>query len=330
VRAELRALLADGAAAKARALLPRWLPGVDPGLFDRCVDALLHGGAFRRFWLGRKLRAQLRPLGRFPRWLEPVLRVRVFLLEVLRLLFLGRGSPKDLAAGGAVVAFVGLDASGKSTLVRAGKDWLGGDFRVYRGHIGKPRSSWLTLVPNLIGRLLRRVLPGVRMSGRQEKPEEKRRRRPGLLYSLRMVLLAWDRRAMALRLRRKAANGAIVLCDRYPSPVPGVIDSPQLMPPEETGSRGLRAYLARLEGRLYRQIPPPDIVIRVIAPTAVAVERNRERYEPGKDKSDSYLLFNHENVTLPSFPNAPVVEFSTDRSKEETVRALRRLLWRLL
>ena len=76
--------------------------------------------------------------------------------------------------------------------------------------------------------------------------------------------------------------------------------------------------------------PPPDIVIRVVTPTQVALERNRQRYEPGKDKSDSYLLFNHKNVVLPSFLSARTVEVSTDQSQEETIRAVRRLLWELL
>src|SRR5205807_5846424 len=121
---------------------------------------------------------------------------RVFLLEILRCLVLGRGNPRDFTAGGAVVAFVGLDASGKSTLLRATREWLGKDFRVYSGHLGKPRSAWLTLLPNLVGRLLRRALPHVHMTGRQVERDKDRPFRPGLFYSLRMVLLAWDRRAL--------------------------------------------------------------------------------------------------------------------------------------
>jgi thymidylate kinase len=332
LRTELRALLAGDSAARARELLPRWLPSVDPDLFDECIDALVNGaGAFRRYRLGRRLRRQLRGLGRFSAFLEPILRMQVFLLEILRCLVLGRGNPRDFTAGGAVVAFVGLDASGKSTLLRATREWLGKDFRVYSGHLGKPRSAWLTLLPNLVGRLLRRVLPHVRMSGRQVERNKDRPFRPGLFYSLRMVLLAWDRRALAVRLHRKAANGAVVLCDRYPAPQLGVAEGPRLTDPDSgEQARGLRGWLARWEMRLYRQTPPPDVVIQVVAPTQVALERNRQRYEPGKDKSDSYLLFNHKNVVLPSFPSAHTVELSTNQSQEETVRTVPRILWELL
>jgi thymidylate kinase len=331
LRAELRALLAGDSAARARDLLARWLPSVDPGLFDECVDALLRGaGMIRRYRLGRRLRRQLRGLGRFPALVEPVRRAWVLVLEIFRCLVLGRGSPRDFAAGGAVIAFVGLDASGKSTLLRATREWLGKDFRVSSGHLGKPPSAWLTLLPNLVGRLLRRALPHLRMSGRQVERKKDSPFRPGLFYSLRMVLLAWDRRALAVRLRRKAANGALVLCDRYPAPQPGVVEGPRLTCPDGEGEpRVLRAFLARLEMRLYRQVPPPDIIIRVTAPTEVAVERNRHRHEPGKDKSDSYLLFNHKHVVLPSFPSARTVELSTNRPKDETIQTVRRILWEL-
>src|SRR5262249_42665810 len=85
LRRELRALLAGDSAARARELLPHWLPGVDPDLFDECIDALVNGaGAFRRYRLGRRLRRQLRGLSRFSALLEPFLRLKVFLLEIFR------------------------------------------------------------------------------------------------------------------------------------------------------------------------------------------------------------------------------------------------------
>jgi hypothetical protein len=71
-------------------------------------------------------------------------------------------------------------------------------------------------------------------------------------------------------------------------------------------------------------------VIRVFVPVEVAVERNRKRVEPGKDKSDAYLLFNHQNVVLPSFPQTRTIEINTNRTMEETLRELRRVMWELL
>ena len=240
------------------------------------------------------------------------------------------GSRKDLIAGGAVIAFIGLDASGKSTLMRETAAWLGKVFRLDAEHLGKPPSAWLTLLPNLARRLVAWLAPHLRMSARQDGGTVNSGSKGGLLYRLRMVMLAWDRRALALRLRRKAANGWIVLCDRYPSAQVGAIDGAALPLPAAGAAGGLKGNLARLENRLYRQIASPDIVIRVVAPAEVAVERNRQRREPGKEKSDSYVAYNHRNVNLPAFLSAHTVELDTNRSRADTVQHLRGILWQLL
>ena len=68
----------------------------------------------------------------------------------------------------------------------------------------------------------------------------------------------------------------------------------------------------------------------LVAPAGVAVERNRHRREPGKEKSDNYIAFNHRHVRLPSFKGAHTVEVNTNRSRAETVQDLRSIVWQLL
>jgi thymidylate kinase len=326
---KLESLLVEGWETSTAKALEEWLPTVPPALFRECVQALRGDASkLRRFLLARRLRRHLRPYRRYAPLSEAYLRTRVMLTRGLCRL-LGSGSRKDLASGGAVIAFIGLDASGKSTLAGETRSWLGKVFRVDRQHLGKPSSAWLTWLPNLGRRLVAWAAPHLRMSARQGTSTGGAGS-AGLLYRLRMVMLAWDRRALATRLYRKAANGSIVLCDRYPSAEVGAIDGASLEPPSTGVRGGLRGYLARLENRLYRQIPPPDIVIRVVAPAAVAVERNRHRHEPGKEKSDSYITHNHRHVRLPSFKSAHTVEVNTNRSRAETIQELRRILWQLL
>jgi thymidylate kinase len=325
VQDKLRALLSEGSEAEASRLVEQWLPGLSPELFQQCLEALRGKTSWRRrFRLARKLRRRLAGYRRFPWAVEAGLRTWVIIKRGLWRLLQGSGGRKDLDASGAVIAFVGLDASGKSTLVREARGWLGKVFRVSAHHLGKPSSAWATLLPNLARRLLSWARPSLHMSARQDG---KVGSGGGLLYRLRMVLLAWDRRALAIKLHRRAANGWIVLCDRYPSAQVGAIDG-AILPVGEDG--GLKGYLARLENRLYRQAPPPDIVIRVVAPAEVAVERNRLRREPGKEKSDTYVAYNHRHVRLPSFQGAHTLELSTNRSRDETVQDLRRILWQLL
>ena len=73
-------------------------------------------------------------------------------------------SPKRFATGGVVIAFVGPEATGKSTLVQATANWLGTAFDVRSAHLGKPPPTWLTLLPNSTLPLLRKLAPNHRMS----------------------------------------------------------------------------------------------------------------------------------------------------------------------
>lgn len=330
MRATLEFLLADEANVPPASLLARWLPSVQPALFFRCLNSLRNGGSFvQRYLLGRQLRRQLAGFGRLSQPDTAGNLLRLFVLEGLPRLLRGRQSRKQLATGGAVIAFVGPDASGKSTLARETVDWLGRVFRVHSAHLGKPPPTCWTLVPNLSRRFLRWVFPRLRAtadgSGEASSPPT------GLLHRLRDVLIAYDRRALAVRLRRQAANGGLVVCDRYPSPVVGALDSAVLKHPGATSGRfRLCDALSRLENWLYRQVPPPDVLVHVVTPLEVALERNRLRQKPGQGESDEYIRRIHNSAILPSFPNARLIELETNQPEAETRKALRLLLWETL
>ncbi|MBV5337582.1 MAG: hypothetical protein J0653_06450, partial [Deltaproteobacteria bacterium] len=127
-----------------------------------------------------------------------------------------------LQSGGYVIAFVGPEATGKSTLLTATKRWLGEHFVIEQIHAGKPKSTPLTMLPNALSPLLRSALPTYRPSKvvTQQTSTEKSQKAPEvypLITAIRSVLLAYDRRALLSRAFARAANGNIVLCDRYPS-----------------------------------------------------------------------------------------------------------------
>jgi thymidylate kinase len=326
LRAELETLLADGDVGRSCDLLGRWLPALDPALFAACVDALRRDAPLpRRAWLARRLRAQLSCYDRLTPL--PALLLRTRLVAALALKRARGGGPaKSPAAGGAVIAFVGPEATGKSTLVREVAGWLGGAFEVRSIHLGKPPSTWLTLLPNLAVPLLRRRLPGQRTTRIEGAQGDAGAGRVSLLFGLRAVLDAWDRRALATGAHRAARRGRVVLCDRYPSTVVGAMDSPRLRAPPEDGWRGrLLRRLRALERRLYSQIPPPDTVLRLTVPVDVAIERNRERQKKGKE-TDRYVAERHARRVIPEF-SARTVELDSDQPLTQTVLAARQLIW---
>jgi thymidylate kinase len=146
-----------------------------------------------------------------------------------------------------------------------------------------------------------------------------------ILFGIRAVLLAHDRHALLTRAYASAANGSIVLSDRYPSVERGALDGAQLShddAPAPTGS--LRRRLAAVESRFYRRIPPPDLVLYLTAPLEVALERNRSR---GKLEPESYVLSRHERSSSLQFERTIVHRVETDKPLDEVTSEVRRLIW---
>lgn len=333
VRREVAWLATDEARAQAASLLPVWLPGLDPGLFEAALDALRRPAPlWRRIVLGRQVRARLRPFarrGRFRAWLDEERRF------VDKAMHRGRGSRKRLtpASGGAVIAFVGGEATGKSTMLEDVERWLGAHFTVRRVHAGKPPSTALTALPNLLLPTLRSLLPAQR-STRVSTQRASGREEGGpnapfpLLFGLRSVLLAHDRRTLLARAFASSANGAIVLSDRYPSIEIGSLDGAQLGGPDAATNGGLvRRWLVGVEDRLYRQIPPPDLVIYLTAPLDVTLERNRVR---GKSEPEDYVRSRHARSSNLQFDRVRVERVDTNRPKEESAREIKRVIWEAL
>jgi thymidylate kinase len=325
LRDEMEWLLEGDSSRQAEDLLSRWLPVLETKLFRACLEGLRgRSSALERYRLAKKLQRRLAGLRR-TRWLgEVVTRARVLARAVGRRLSGQRGG-KELATGGAVIAFIGPDATGKSTLAGEVTGWLGKVFRARCAHLGRPPSTWLTLLPNFLGRCLR---PMLRPSIETGDGSVTITQRSGLLYAVRSVLLAWDRRALAVRLHKLAANGAIVVCDRYPCGILGAMDGPRLDVERLTGLRG---RLARLENRLYREVPPPDILIRLRSAVEVAVQRNRDRQQPGKEaEPEAYIRGRHAGAVLPSPPNCQTVDVDTNGDRAETLHVVREAVWKLL
>jgi thymidylate kinase len=333
VRREVEWLATDAARARARSLLPVWLPGLEQPLFDAALDALRGPAPLRRrIVLGRRVRARLQPFarrGRFSAWLDEERRF------ANKAMSHGRGSKKRLtpASGGAVIAFVGGEATGKSTMLEDVERWLGAHFTVRRVHAGKPPSTALTALPNLLLPALRSLLPAQRSTKvsaqRHSAPEDGGTDGPfPLLFGLRSVLLAHDRRRLLARAFASSANGAIVLTDRYPSVEVGSLDGAQLGGSGAVANGGrLRRWLVGVEDRLYRQIPPPDLVIYLTAPLDVTLERNRVR---GKSEPEDYVRSRHARSSNLQFDRVRVERVDTNRPREESAREIRKVIWEAL
>ncbi len=333
MKQEIEWLCDDESGGSAADLVRLWLPSLDGILFSECIEALRSPAALsRRIVLGLRLRRQLRVYARQSK----VQRVTKGLVR-FALMGLGRltGRRKRLipVSGGAVIAFVAPEATGKSTLLGEVECWLGEHFAVDRIHAGKPRSTMVSVIPNLLVPALRTLFPHERSSHveAQHMPENQAVRPQTvypLLFAFRSVLLAYDRRALLKRAFSRAANGSIVLCDRYPSSRPGAVDSAQLsvaaVPRDKYPVRNL---LSKIEQRLYREIPPPDCVLSLNVPVEVAILRNRNR---GKKEPEDYVRRRHAMSSDAGFESAIFHRINTDQPLDRTVLEVKRAVWNAL
>ncbi len=221
-----------------------------------------------------------------------------------------------------LIAFVGSEATGKSTILNEVEGWLGRSQRVRRVHAGKPPSTPITFVPHVLLPAIRRLFPKqrtLRVEERNEDGDGSTRKTYPLLFGVRSVMLAYERRALISRAVR-AGRGTVVLSDRYPSDTSGAPDGPQLAHlPMPAGRFSVRRVLAMMEGRLYRDIPAPDLVFHLSAPLEVTLARNAAR---DKREPEDYVRFRHELSTRLRFDGAPVYPIDTDRDLKLVVREI--------
>ena len=319
-----------------RGLLEEYLPSVEFALFRSLTDAIESGrSGVGRFRLCRALASRLRPHRRFARGSASLARGRRAWRKAWRTL--RGGTPTQaLLSGGAVIGVVGADGSGKSTVVREVRRWLGDFVSVATIHGGKPPPSVATALPRLLLPLLRRAMPGWRTSRIDVQAAEGNGAGPGatrgrrrLFYALRALMLAYDRKRLLLGAHRKAMDGTLVIADRHPTRQPGVPEGPALHFLRDDPNP-LYRWLARAEERTYLAIPRPDLVFYLEVPLELAEHRNLTREKRGGPEPTDYLRLRHARSSELDFAGVPTHRIRTDAMVEETLRSIKPILWKAL
>jgi len=196
---------------------------------------------------------------------------------------------KTLPAGGHIVAIVGIDGSGKSTLVAELTRWLAWKMEVhslYLGH-GAGQGSWLT---ECLKRLLRfgirqRVhAPTPPAAEPSASPNHAKGTLKQVIRAILQVLLALSIAHDRLRRIRLAEHlrqrGAVVITDRWIQNRPHRMDCPMLPALMERWAwlkrfgKWLVWYEQRLYDRMVRCVP--DLVIRLNIAPEKAVARKED------------------------------------------------------
>lgn len=205
---------------------------------------------------------------------------------------------------GAVIAVVGADGAGKSTVTSRVAEVLGAKLTVRTVYLGLPKDATAIAALSILSAAARRL----RLAGMSR-----------WMASARPVLTARIRRRAIDRAHRDARSGAICVSDRFPLAEFRTIDPPMDGP--RLSGRGL---LARVERNVYDAVTPPDLVVALVAEPDLLIAR-----KPG-DEEPRIVRAKAEAVRGLAAAREDVVTVDAALPLEQVVSAVVTAIWDLL
>lgn len=229
-------------------------------------------------------------------------------------------------SGGSVIAFMGCDGAGKSTTLSYLMKEYNKKLDVKKIYFGSGDGS-----SSLIRKPLKFVAQ--RMSGKglghsvsKEISEKKSVSLKSRLYSVAKILwaitLASEKKSKLKEMTKARNQGMLVLTDRYPQIVtPGYNDGPLLT--KFLKGQSLMSRIAKWEYGIYQSstVNPPDLVIKLLVPTDVAIERKPEM---AREEID-----NKKDVVR-RLDIAPSVEIDTSVDIKQSLGQVMEQIWRII
>lgn len=208
-----------------------------------------------------------------------------------------------------LIALVGSDGSGKSTVGNRLLAWLQTQGPAELCHLGKQSGNMgraLASLP-LVGRFLGRTIE------KKERTTQTSSKGPGFLPSLIIYGFTLRRLFRFRRMLRLREKGTTILADRFPQlSIPTAIDGPGFAKMQSL--RGVSRYLAARETRdfMWMTSHAPDLVIRLNADLETVVSRK-------PDHSPDSLALKVQQIPLLSFGDAPIVDIDATQPLEQVI-----------
>lgn len=317
---ELKWLIEQTDRNKVAELLSVWIKDLAPDLFFECFDSLVEKKS-----LSTRLSLAIKMNKIFKKWriqntlLVEINRFIIYAYLVIKV----RVSSTDrkerwLKSGGKIIAFIGPEASGKSTLSKDISKWLGERFDTVNVHCGKPPAAVLTFIPKNAIKIYVKLKTFFRKKHSNDSQSKKLQDREALNVPRPIVCLidAYERYKLTCKMKKYADKGTTIVTDRYPSTDYDAIDGPKI-----EGSGGLRLLMAKMEKWLYFHSPKPDLVIKVNVPLEVTLKRNSTRPNP---EPESFLRMRYEKVKNVTFANIDLIEICNTGDYNESLNNVKK------
>jgi thymidylate kinase len=279
--------------------------------------------------LRRTLRRELAPFQRHSRW--RAMRTYFKVLIQRRIGFPRSYSYKKIpTTGGKVIAVVGADGAGKSTLTWELYEWLGHQLRVAHYYMGSQEPSRLTrFLHNGYRVALKLRITWRNLIGQGRSSGGALDWLQRLSRNLYHLSVGRDRYQRYIAGLRQAARGAIVLCDRYPlEAIHQVMESRPMDGPQIATEAGdemgrLTRKLSEWEQAIYRKIHPPDhILVLHVSPEVSQQRKPDHQWEMIETKSRALRHMDTQNLH--------VIEIDADQSYEQVLLQSKAAIWKLL
>lgn len=227
---------------------------------------------------------------------------------------------KTIAGGGALVALIGSDGSGKTTLSTALRKWLRYKLDTHLLYMGSGDGA-----AGPVNRLRKGLSALWKKSNPQGGKAAKIRRdgEQGFAFKCYRLfdLLLLRRKLKYLRLgRRLAEQGSVILLDRYPQDqFDGISDGPR-----QQSGQGF-AWAARMERRLFDEAARlgPDLVLKLHITPELALLRK-------PDHDAAAVRRKCEIVDALTFRRAETVTIDAALPADQVALAAKRAIWPLL
>ena len=240
--------------------------------------------------------------------------------RVINKVFLGQ--KKYLVEGGVIISITGLDASGKTTMLKGLNKFLSKHFTVQHFHFGKPPSTVFSLPFDI----LISCYKAFRGQGNRISSQDLRHSQ-SWFYVFAKYNLAHKRHSLIQKAERLKRKGVIVTLDRFKTEGFGLMDGPAL---SIHGNNRLKRFIARKEHALYNLMSVPDLILHLEVPLQEAISRNNARIKADKETEEALIERYRVNKNA-VFKAHSYLRIRTDKESQKNVqKRIIQEVWRII